>query len=101
MATTVFQREKNVEGQRTPLGYERITGLSTAKGLTVPSSLATLVLLRPESQSVRIRDDGVDPTAGVGFPLNANDVFEYTGDLSAIKFIEITASAVLHALYYK
>ena len=82
-----------------PLGYEQITGLSAVKSLTVPSG-AVFAMIRADTQAVRWRDDGTNPTASVGVPLDADDTLNYEGDLSAIRFIEQTASAVLDVTYY-
>lgn len=88
------------------LGYQRITGLSTAQALTVPKG-ATRAIIRCETQSVRWRDDGTDPTTTIGMPLLVADVLTYdgfnpaTGALYPIKFIETAASAVLNVSYYE
>lgn len=83
-----------------PLGYQQITSLSAAVGLTVPSG-AQRALLQAESQIVRLRDDGTNPTASVGMILAASAVpFMYEGDLSAVKVIEATASAKLNVTYF-
>ncbi|NDB70068.1 MAG: hypothetical protein EB015_19105 [Methylocystaceae bacterium] len=90
------------------LGYQQITGLSAAKGLTVPTIdpntgltvKANFALITPDTQGVRWRDDGTNPTSSVGMPLSANVTLQYDGDLSKIKFIEQTASAVLNVSYY-
>lgn len=86
-------------GNLRPLGYQQITSLSSATGLTVPKS-ATVALISPETQSVRWRDDGTNPTASVGMVLAADDYIFYTGYLETIKFIEVTASAKLNISYY-
>lgn len=82
-----------------PLGFQQITSLSSAVGLTVPSGALT-ALIQAESQDVRWRDDGTNPTATVGVTLGTGLTLPYTGDLSAIKFIEISASAKLNVSYY-
>ena len=82
------------------LGYQQITDLSLAVGLTVPAN-ATLAIISPETQNVRWRDDGVDPTAAIGFPLVAGAVLSYDGNLKNIRFIESAASAVLNISYYQ
>jgi hypothetical protein len=82
-----------------PLGHEQVTGLNTAKGLTAPSG-AERALLICTAQNVRFRDDGSNPAADTGIQLPKNTLFWYTGDLSAIKFIEEQASAVLEVSYY-
>ena len=91
----------------TRLGYQQITSLSAATGLTVPSvdlnGLAcrpSIALITPETQGVRWRDDDTNPTASVGMPLAAGVTLQYDGDLTKIKFIEQTASAKLNITYY-
>lgn len=81
------------------LGYQRITSLSAAAALTVPAG-ATFAVVVPETQAVRWRDDGNDPTASVGMPMAAGSTMNYDGDLSAVKFIEQTSGAVLNVSYY-
>jgi hypothetical protein len=82
------------------LGYQQITNLAAAVGLTVPAN-ATYALIRAVTQSVRWRDDGTSPTGTVGMLLAvAPDELRYDGDLKAIKFIETAASAELNISYY-
>jgi len=81
------------------LGYQQITSLSSSQTLTVPSG-AALALITPETQAVRWRDDGTNPTASVGMPLAAGSTLEYDGKLGTIAFIEQTASAKLNIAYY-
>ncbi len=84
-------------------GYQQITNLSSAVGLTVPgagSLRGRLVLLIAEGQTVRWRDDGTNPTATVGMPLEVGQPFFYSGDPGAIKFIEAAAGAKLNVSYY-
>lgn len=81
------------------LGYQQITSLSSAAGLTVPQG-ATLALIVPETQNVRWRDDGTDPTASVGMPIFVGASLSYDGDFNKIKFIEESASAKLNISYY-
>lgn len=83
-----------------PNGFEQITGLNTVKGLTPPAE-SKYCIIQPEAQNVRWRDDGTDPTTGVGMIIVANDTLVYSGDFSAIKFIEVTATAKLNVSYYK
>lgn len=87
-----------------PCGYQKITALNAVKGLTAPTTKGPVhaALLRTEGQSVRWRDDGTDPDATNGTLVQPTDPpFEYTGDLSAIKFFEVAASATLHVHYYQ
>lgn len=88
-------------------GYQQITSLSSATGLTVPSvdknGLAgkpVVAFIKCATQPVRWRDDDVAPTTTVGWPLAVGETLEYDGDLTKIKFIETTASAALDIVYY-
>jgi hypothetical protein len=81
------------------LGYQQITSLSAAASLTVPTG-ATMALVTPETEGVRWRDDGTDPTASVGMPIAAGAYFNYDGDLNRIRFIQQTATAKLNVSYY-
>ena len=97
----------NLKAITTRLGYQQITSLSSATGLTVPSKdlngLAckpSIAMITPETQGVRWRDDDTDPTNSVGMPLAAVTTLQYDGDLTKIKFIEQTASAKLNISYY-
>ena len=81
------------------LGYRQITSLSSAAGLTPPQG-ATLALIVPETQNVRWRDDGTDPTASVGMPIFVGASLSYDGDFNKIKFIEETASAKINVSFY-
>lgn len=91
----------------TRLGYQQITSLSSATGLTVPqvdlNGLAckpSIAIITAETQAVRWRDDDVNPTATVGMPLASGATLQYDGDLTKIKFIEQTASAKINITYY-
>lgn len=86
-------------GGASSLGYQQITDLSASVGLTVPVG-STLAVIQAESQNVRWRDDGTDPTATVGMRLEPGDLFFYTGSLSGIKFIEEAASGKLNISYF-
>lgn len=83
-----------------PAGYVQITDVSAAVGLTPPSA-ARKALIQAETQAVRWRDDGTDPTATVGITLAAGATLEYAGNLDSIKFFEAAASAKLNVSYYR
>jgi hypothetical protein len=89
------------------IGYQQITSLSAAAGLTVPAvdksgnkQQPTFALIIAEGKDVRWRDDGTNPTASVGMPLAVGVPLQYDGDLTNIKFIETAASAKLNISYY-
>lgn len=82
------------------LGYQQITSLSSSTALTVPAG-TQMALVQAESQAVRWRDDGTDPTATVGMVLGAGETLEYTASqLGVVEFIEVAASAKLNIAYY-
>jgi hypothetical protein len=60
--------------QSYPLGFEQVTGLSSAKGLTVPDR-ATRALITCDTQNVRWRDDGTSPTAAIGIRMLPSPLF--------------------------
>lgn len=88
-----------IEGSLIPKGYEQITGLSAVKALTPPDG-AEIAVIQAESQNVRWRDDGSVPTASVGMQLAAARDMLFTSKLTAVRFIEETASAKLNVSYY-
>lgn len=83
----------------TPKGFQQITSLASAVGLTVPAG-AQYARIQSTTQAVRWRDDGTAPTASVGMHLATNTDLWYDGNLSAIQFIQEAASAVLNVSYY-
>jgi hypothetical protein len=89
------------------IGYQQITDLSTAVGLTVPATdksglrqMPTFALITPLTGNVRWRDDGTNPTASVGMPLAAGVTLQYDGNLKGIKFINNGGTAELNISYY-
>lgn len=89
------------------IGYQQITDLTSAVGLTVPSldrtglnQMPTFALITPLTANVRWRDDGIAPTGSVGMPLAAGVTLQYDGDLRGIKFINNGGTAELNISYY-
>lgn len=87
-----------VQGHLVPISYTQITNVSAAVGISAPDRTA-IALIQAEGD-VRWRDDGVDPTSTVGQVLYDKDTLIYSGDMSAIKFIEVS-SANLNVTFYK
>lgn len=93
-----------------PLGYAQAAAGSfdTAHLLSALVTLPDLakiklILITPEAQAVRWRDDGTDPTASVGYPLGIGQTLEYTGNqagLAKLKFIAQSAGAILNCEFY-
>jgi hypothetical protein len=77
---------------------------------TAPTEGKTLVqckgkpnrcLMLCEAQIVRWTDDlDVNPTATVGMPMTIGTLYEYSGDLSKLRFLQAAATGILHILYY-
>ena len=89
------------------IGYQQITSLSAAAGLTVPTTdkngskqQPTFALIIAESKDVRWRDDGTDPTASVGMPIYVDTSLLYDGDLTKIRFINVVSGGKVNVSYY-
>lgn len=85
-----------------PAGYQKLTVSNSAVGLTVPinSDIAIIVC---DDANVRYRDDGTDPTATDGMPVESGQTLAVEGDnsLADIRFIrQASTDATLHISYY-
>lgn len=86
-------------------GYQQITDLDPAVGLTVPTRTKsgtlcqpTLAVLQCTTESVRWRDDGGTVDATTGMVLVVGDTLYYDGDLNKIRFF--SATGILDVSYY-
>lgn len=92
--------ERIVDGNLTPVGHQQLTSVGSATALTVPAG-ARVAIIQAETKDCRWRDDGTNPTSGVGIILSATgSPLFYTGTLSAFKIIETAASAKVNVAYY-
>ncbi len=89
-----------IAGKRTPNGFEQITTITTATGITAPDG-TVLAIINIEAQAVRWRDDGTAPTAAIGMNRAVGDTFEYNGNFADLQFIETTVGAIINISYYK
>ncbi len=101
----MFPSIRVIAGSRIPRGYQQITSLVAAVGLTVPVVTNIYVgyaVIQCEGSNsiVRWRDDGVDPTASVGMSLASGQEMDYSGDLTTIKFIDGTSTSKINVSYY-
>lgn len=80
---------------------EQLTVLSAAVALPNIPMQTTKVLLQAESQVVRIRMDGIDPTSSTGMRLIVGELYEFvnTPDIVRMKAIEETSGAKLNIVY--
>jgi hypothetical protein len=61
---------------------------------------AQLLLIQPQTQGIRWRDDGTAPTATVGYPLAVGSELRYTGAMNALRVISQTAGAIINVVAY-
>lgn len=88
-----------IPGPLTPKGYQQITSLSSAASLTVPAG-ATCAEIVVEGAAIRWREDGTNPTASVGMPMDAGTSRFHTTALTAFRAIQQASGAVLNIHYY-
>lgn len=74
--------------------------VTAAAGLTTPPASATYAVLVPETNGIRYRDDGTNPTAAIGTPVAAGASVTYDGPLDKIKVIAQTGTSTLNVSYY-
>jgi hypothetical protein len=83
-----------------PQAFASVTVTATTTFVVPPGT--NLALLVAESGAVRWRDDGVAPTPTAGMLMEPTQPpFEYSGDINAISFIAVSASATVDASLYK
>lgn len=88
--------------QDRPLGYFQ-QSISSATGLNSIGSVpvdSRLVIITVENAAVRWRDDGVAPTATVGYPLAIGAELRYTGAPSKLQLCPQSGSAIVNISYY-
>lgn len=83
----------------TPLGYVQITDLSSVVSPNPPIG-SKLAVVKVENFGIRYTDDGQDPTATFGMPIEAGDGLIYNAEMNSIKVIEQEPGAVLNILFY-
>jgi len=86
-----------------PAGYEQKTVSTAAVALASVPDRSNFAIITVAGGAVRFRDDGVDPTAALGHPLEVGDRLHY--DLNradALKFIRRDSTdATLDVTYWK
>lgn len=92
-----------------PLGYAQVAagGADTVITLTsafaggVPPAGTARLVFKPAAQAIRFRDDGVDPTAAVGYPVAVGAEYTYNGrNIAGVRVIASTAGAAIDILAY-
>jgi len=93
----IFPNSIVADANLVPRGYYQLTTLSSAVSIPGPGRICWLI---PETQAIRFRDDGTDPTTTVGFLIPVGVCFKYNGDPKALRIIEAAASASVNILSY-
>lgn len=90
-----------VYGKITPKGYSQTVAIDASSPLAsvIPPGSA-LAFVKVAAQAARWRDDGVPPTATVGFPLAVGELLVYQGNLSAFRIISSVAGSELNVSFY-
>lgn len=66
----------------------------------IPSG-TQMLLIQPQAQAIRWRDDGGVPTAAVGYPLAAGAELRYTGSgFAQLRVISQVAGAIINCVAY-
>lgn len=81
------------------LGYVQ-QSVTTAANLSTVASGATGALISVETQAVRWRADGTDPTSTVGMPIAVGATLDYKGDLSKLRIVSQSTAASVNINYY-
>lgn len=79
--------------ERRPEKYVQETVSTTAMPLTAIPQGATSAVIFVETQGIRVRDDGVNPTSAVGRPLAANTSIELHSKKALKQFRMIRSGA--------
>ena len=84
------------------LGYQQFAAgaIDAATALTIPTG-TMFAIMTPAAQAIRWRDDGIDPTTAIGYPLAVGVELRYNSpSLSPLKVIAQVAGAILNVSYY-
>lgn len=75
--------------------YTAAPAAATALVLTGDRARAKAVLITTTGQSIRVRLNGTDPTASVGYLVAVDDWFFYEGELNLLEMIQTAATAAV------
>lgn len=93
-----------------PMAFEQITVSNTAVGFTAATigtsssfNQAIVAVITVETNAIRFRDDGPDPTSTVGMPAGVLSQTIICGRQALLnaKFIRATADALISVSYYR
>ena len=88
----------------TCLGYAKINSLATATALSALTTIpvgTTYCLIQCDGADVRWRGDNVAPTATDGMLLAMYSERVFTMDFTHLRFIQVSAGAILYVSFFK
>jgi hypothetical protein len=100
--------QSNFVAEKT-LGYAQLTSIdastlvstATFGGVAGIPAGTLLLIITPQTQAIRWRDDGTAPTAAVGYPLAIGSELRYTGvGLTTLRVISQVAGAAINIVAY-
>ena len=97
---TITSGTRIVDGNRVPLSYQQMTSLSSATSPAYTPGAAHC-LIQAEGTTIRMRDDGTNPTATVGHAITSGSILAYTGDITLLKLIQAGANGIANVTCYK
>ncbi len=87
-------------GQLTCSASTLLSSISVGGTAGIPRG-ATQALIQCTGAAVRWRDDGTAPTTTTGNSLAVGATMIFTGDLYALRFIQVASTAVVDVSFYK
>lgn len=97
--------QRDDKSRYSPIQYSQDTTLTTAAeslptiSNEVEAASVRLTIFRC-TVSMRMRDDGTDPSTTVGYLIDANTDWFYTGDPRVVRLIATAGTGTLDVLYY-
>jgi hypothetical protein len=79
--------------------YQALAGANGVAALVIPAT-AALMVVKPEGDGTRYRDDGTAATDTVGVPLASGDAEPFMGASMRAVSIWVDTSTTLHVSYY-
>lgn len=79
--------------------YQQMS-VTTVVNLTTVPAQATYALISPETNGIRWRDDGTDPTAAIGMPVAAGSTLTYDGDPTKIRIVSQSGTSTVNVSYF-
>ena len=98
-----------IAGQLNPMGFEQITVSTVSIGFTATLAYPTggpqadMAQITIETNAARYRDDGIAPSATVGYPIAVGNAYMVCGTpaIKAARFIRQSSDGTLNVSYYR